>query len=1541
MDDVGAGIKVFDNWLHTISDGFITLERLQTVASAVPVVSNILSAVDLALDIKDMIVHHQQGHNPDLFDWMNLALDLIGIIPMPPDMAEFRMGGRPIMKMIREELVKAGKTVAEASAQMIEGAVMQAVIDSLSEQFAGKIQSFVDGMKKYLDAMLKTCADHIEKIMNGFAEVFEKVAGDASFSVAGNLRAAGQHADEVTAGFAAYDARKVAAGYWHFLVDGAKIAVKEGLNAGSATAKVLDLHYQQVFRDMAGLLRRMVPTVKQHILEMGGADFGKIGFLINFFQTVIDKKRDVLNQKRLHVSGIKEHGSTKVQHEEGEGRKETVRHTDEAQHPGANDRKTHCPVPSPAAASTRSVGFALGDERLSHKDFVLPGAMPVDWTRTYRSFFDANDEGGELGARWITPYTTRVDIDVAGLVYHDATGRSVKYPLLAPGDAHDDQAEGLTLLRLDEQWLTLTRGHELLEAYEKHGSRFRLAFVKDRAGNQVTLDYDQQRRLYRLITPQAIVAFVHDDRDRIVEAVHHDGEGKRIGTLASYTYTSGGDLVTANDRYGNRREYVYRHHLITRYTDRTGRGMNLEWNGTGPKAKCVHEFADDGSHEIRLAWHPDFRRVSVTDGLGSVTQHYYDRDGYTFRIVHPGGQEEWMYRDANHNLIQHTYPDGSIERMTYDARGNLSRHARRDGSVIEMAYDDKDQMVCLTDPQGHVWKREYDDAGNVTAEINPLGHTTKYSYDKQGLPTAVTDAKGGSKTLAYNGAGQLTAYIDCSGKTTKWGYDAEGRLLETKDAAGGATVYQYGSNGYPDEIASAAGIVRVQYDAEGRVLAQSDPMGRTTRYVYDGAGRIASRADALGQTLSYGYDRLARLTRLTDANHVSYQFQYDPVGRLVETIGFDGVVTRYAYDVDSGQLNTIDEAGQKTQVEFDRSGRIVSRASGQAEERFAYDAIGRLIDAQNAYSRVQHFFDPAGNLVREHHAYNLFGVQRSYVWHHSYDELGVRVHTVRPDGHAIDWLTYGSGHVHGMALDGEERVQFERDDLYREIERTLPSGISQRTIYNAAGQLKRRAVQRENAPAPLAARLYSYDVAGQLTHIEDSGKGLTDYRYDPVGRLIESIGPAGTERFAFDPASNLLEAGHPEQVRTREPASPVRPESTLPTEVPRVLGNLLKAYAGTHFEYDGHGNLIEKRSPDGVRRFEWDAFNRLIAARTERATRRTEARYFYDAFGRRIAKEVDGERTVFGWSGNALAYESDEVSSTHFVYEAGSFAPLAQYVGAPVTGISTPVRGEHERYTPEDDPLQRIPVPASDVHMFHYHCDQIGTPQMLTDDLGDVVWEATYKAWGETRELTARVSRAAGIVPYNPIRFQGQQVDEETGLHYNRHRYYDPNVGRFISKDPIGLQGGINAYKYAQNPLGWVDPLGLAGDNLLALPAPKASNPWMPDTPLMSSPAPAGGLTVQMAMAPGQTNPGGWATTDNIPDVAYVRDDLAVTPEFKEKVSQVQTFQIPEGVQLQHGTVGPQTYDCRLYPGGGSQVQILNYADRAKLVPIGAPRPIE
>lgn len=126
----------------------------------------------------------------------------------------------------------------------------------------------------------------------------------------------------------------------------------------------------------------------------------------------------------------------------------------------------------------------------------------------------------------------------------------------------------------------------------------------------------------------------------------------------------------------------------------------------------------------------------------------------------------------------------------------------------------------------------------------------------------------------------------------------------------------------------------------------------------------------------------------------------------------------------------------------------------------------------------------------------------------------------------------------------------------------------------------------------------------------------------------------------------------------------------------------------------------------------------------------------------------------------------------------------------------------------EDDPLwSHAPEAQPFDALAWYQCDHLGTPLELTDQDGEIAWSAQYKAWGQVKEQTSASAVRRGLT--NPIRFQGQYHDHETGLHYNRYRYYDPHVGRFISKDPIGLMGGINLHQYAPNPTQWVDPLGL------------------------------------------------------------------------------------------------------------------------------------
>ncbi|WP_200626168.1 RHS repeat-associated core domain-containing protein, partial [Pseudomonas sp. LAM2023] len=190
--------------------------------------------------------------------------------------------------------------------------------------------------------------------------------------------------------------------------------------------------------------------------------------------------------------------------------------------------------------------------------------------------------------------------------------------------------------------------------------------------------------------------------------------------------------------------------------------------------------------------------------------------------------------------------------------------------------------------------------------------------------------------------------------------------------------------------------------------------------------------------------------------------------------------------------------------------------------------------------------------------------------------------------------------------------------------------------------------------------------------------------------------------------------------------------------------------------------------------------------------------------------------TLFGWDGDTLAWESspprddgDTGRTVHYLYEPGSFVPVAQALRkSPIRLHKQPDWSQRE-YDFDQDPLWHTEVkPQAFDAIAWYQCDHLGTPMELTDEHGHIAWAGQYKAWGEVKEERSDWAKQHGLS--NPIRFQGQYHDHETGLHYNRYRYYDPMVGRFIGEDPVSYAGGLNLFAYAPNPIEWYDPLGLA-----------------------------------------------------------------------------------------------------------------------------------
>ena len=413
-----------------------------------------------------------------------------------------------------------------------------------------------------------------------------------------------------------------------------------------------------------------------------------------------------------------------------------------------------------------------------------------------------------------------------------------------------------------------------------------------------------------------------------------------------------------------------------------------------------------------------------------------------------------------------------------------------------------------------------------------------------------------------------------------------------------------------------------------------------------------------------------------------------------------------------------------------------------------------------------------------------------------YDFNGNRTATVLPDGRQINYLYYGSGHLHQISLDDEVITDIERDQLHREVFRTQGK-LASRYELDPLGRLKRQIATLNDlteggkGKTKVAAgysqtavkRSYGYDRTGNLTHSTDQRTGTTRFEYDKLGRITQ----AGDERFAFDPAHNILDIPT-EKVKPYPAPSPVgegrgEGKTTAPLSDDRsaVPDNRLKTYNGTTYYYDDLGNLIHRELADGeVQNYFYDLHDQLVKAEIFKrdGTKETWA-YSYDALGRRIGKGrlKDGEvsddlenQTSFVWDGRYTYIYADQ----------DSYEPLAQV---------------RDWTTAEGESKQEIN---------YFHCDQIGIPREMTDKDGNLLWFGNYTGWGRLKEET-KVTDSA----YQPFRLQNQYADRETGLHYNFFRYYEPDAGRFVNQDPIGLEGGKNFYSYSSNTTKWIDILGL------------------------------------------------------------------------------------------------------------------------------------
>lgn len=1025
-----------------------------------------------------------------------------------------------------------------------------------------------------------------------------------------------------------------------------------------------------------------------------------------------------------------------------------------------------------------------GSVSLEQQDFVLPGRLPLTWLRTYSS---AEIEAeGECGFGWLTP----ADISLAvmaqeGVAVLTQPEGMTLFPALPQTDGREAAVYGLPdgsrlwreTVGGERHWRVEQDGGLQIQFHGQQGE-LPLQRLVDRNGNGWQFVW-QEGQLQQLneFTHQGATGreiLVTRQNNRLLALRLRNVLDGEITPLTRYEYDETGQLTAQLDALSHPRRYAYQQQRMASHYDRNGQGFHYAFDEAW---RVIHAWGDGGVWDYRFAWHTLLNEVELTDSLGYVTRITFDENGLPVSEIDPaGGNTVFRYDDVG-RAVEVVEPDGATHRWEYDAQGRISVAHLPDGNTIQATYNDYSQPLAITDENGAIWQQAYDTRGNLLADSDPTGVTTRYHYDALGQVT-VADIPGVPLSgYDYDGFGFLRTLRHAGAGETHFRHSVRGTLLERTGATGDVTRYHWDSK---DRLIASVdpfgGEVRVVYDREDDPIEVTDEQGGVTRFRYNGTGMLTACETPDGAQMAWQYDAEDRLLAVINPLGQRWQLARDALGRVIAESDYWGQVTRYGWNKGSRLASREDPLGREVSYGYDRAGRLKERRSADTlQVKYHYDPCGRMVLCENPWRRLVWRYDEAGRVLLEE--------QDGFQLRYGYNARGLLNARDSDSGHQVRYHFDEQDRLAQIQLNQDAPILYHYDPAGRRVDEQLSPEVARHTAYDATGRITSQQVLQKDLP--LFASGFTYGRTGNLALREDTLWGNDRYTYDPVGKLVAHLAPEGTLRqFVQDAAGNYL------QTQTRD--------------VNESAGGWFRegVHDGVRYVFDRAGELRQRRSAteEGEKEdFIWDDNRQLVAVRQGDKL----VRYGYDGLGRRVFKQSATEIRWFYWQEDALAGEtmtaSQEPLAALSLFDTGGrlrrqkaqaalFSTLREYLYEP-DGLR---------------PLALLTQTDGVRESWHYHCDPNGEPVRLTSPSGEIVWSAQNGVWGEPGTVHAnRID--------NPLRFQGQYFDRETGLHYNRYRYYDPAIAAFISQDPIGLFGGWNLYQYAVNPLVWADPFGLTG----------------------------------------------------------------------------------------------------------------------------------
>ncbi|WLQ16197.1 DUF6531 domain-containing protein [Hahella aquimaris] len=1054
------------------------------------------------------------------------------------------------------------------------------------------------------------------------------------------------------------------------------------------------------------------------------------------------------------------------------------------------------------AVTGHPVDVASGKVFTDWIDFQLPGPIPLSWERTW---FSSSTYQGSLGHGWHHNYDWKLIEEDGAVAVMMQDGRHMAFPALKEGEESFNRQERMTLHRddqgyrlkhVDGNWLRFTPA--AASGYPQATVTHYLSAITDATENAcIQFHYTAGGCLSRIIDSGGRRIQFESDADNRIRRIllpHPDNAGEFYCAI-EYDYY-GGDLVATRDALGSEFSYQYQNHLLCQETGYNGLSFYFKYDGADHNARCIHTWGDGGIYNHQLVYDDEKSLTIVQNSLGYQTVYHHD-GALPHRIETASGGVIVNEYNEYYQVTCETNELGLSTRYEYDSRGNLTQITQADGSTLQMEYDERDNAVKAQDANGGAWLWEYDEHCRLTAKVDPLDRRTRYSYEGAML-TSVAGSAGQETHIEYDGYNNPIGFATPDGGSPEWRYDNHGRITLAIDAQGVQRRLQYDLLGRVTQVNEPDGNLRTfSYDPEGNLVRATDAQF-DVHFTYQGMGRIASRTQA-GTTIQFEYDTEEQLTAITNEHGDVYRFELGPTGETLSESGFDGLLRRYERNA-AGQVRRIlKPGGRHTDYAYDTLGRVmrILHSDGE-EERFQYRPDGELMLAVNSSATLSFERNALGQVTKE-----ICGD----LWVSSeYDALGLRSRMRSSLGADQQIQRNAAGDVMGVTTgDALFSAQFKRDELGRELERSLPGGVRSRWRRDRLGRPSQHEVLK--ADASQSAKTYFWGVNGRLEKMHDSLNGVSVFEHDELGNLVSARYGDGVMDLRMPDAIGALFQSYNRKDREYGPAGQL-----LSMRRPNGL---------VRFEYDAEGNLITKSEPGGkIWRYEWNVSGTL------KKVIRPDGRivtFEYDALGRRLRKTFNGRITRWVWDGNNPLHEWVEMQDAQEARTAFdlSSVPTETVSGrpaiarspiqpqAPPAAISPQARpvaagGESKLITWLFEPESFTPMAkqVGDAY-FSILADYLGTPNAMYDSEGRQVWSADISVWGELRNLKGD-RRAC------PFRWPGQYEDEETGLYYNRFRYYDPDSGQYIRQDPIKLRGGLNLYAYTPDPLTWIDPFGLS-----------------------------------------------------------------------------------------------------------------------------------